>query len=168
MAARTFHINTEPHAASVGDVTLLFQPEVVGAEFASAYAELREVQKSVKGNKASSTKHAKDDDTSPETLLKLNQAMRSFLAGFMLPESAAVFNRFEVTHGKTVEAFATRELADARAEELGATDTVRDASLRLPDRILVALMEWVAELYGSAGDAEGKTDGPGGQSSASS
>lgn len=165
MATKSFAINTEPHVADVGGTQLLFQPEVVGAEFAQAYAELREVQKSVKGNKASSTKHAKDDDTSPETLLKLNHAMRSFLSGFMLPESAEIFSRHELTHKGEVQVFTSAEQAAAVAEELGVTNTLVDKSMRLPDRILVQLMEWVAELYGSADS--GKTDAPGGQSSAS-
>lgn len=135
MATKSFAINTEPHIADVGGTQLRFQAEVIGAEFAQAYAELRTVQQRVKGNKASSTKHAKDADLDPDVLVDLHNSMRKFVRGFLLPESHDTFD-----------------------------------SLRLPDRILVQLMEWVAELYGSGtdskdGDDAGKTDAPGGLSS---
>lgn len=131
MAEKTFEIRTEPHVASVGKTQLLFQAEVIGAEFAQAYGELRAVQQKVKGNKASSTKHAKEEATDPAVLIELHEAMRSFIRGFLLPESQTVFD-----------------------------------GLRLPDRILIALMEWTAELYGSgAGKDQAPADAPGGQSS---
>ncbi|WP_224281768.1 hypothetical protein [Streptomyces sp. LS1784] len=38
---RTFTINTEPHVAEIGDVELLFRPEVMGDEFPDAYTKLR-------------------------------------------------------------------------------------------------------------------------------
>lgn len=135
MATKAFAINTEPHVADVGGTLLRFQAEVIGAEFAQAYAELRTIQQRVKGTKASSTKHAKDESLDPEVLVDLHKGMRKFVRGFLLEESQASFD-----------------------------------SLRLPDRILVQLMEWVAELYGSgaSGDDDqdgGKADAPGGQSS---
>ena len=139
MATKSFAIRTEPHVADVGGTLLQFHAEVIGAEFAPAYAELRGVQQRVKGNKASSSKHAKDADMDPAVLVDLHNAMKKFVRGFLLPESQTVFD-----------------------------------GLRLPDRVLVQLMEWTAELYGSGTDADGddagdvgKTDAPGGPSTVS-
>lgn len=124
MATKSFAINTEPHVAKIGDVEISFQAEVVGAEFAQAYAGLREAQKQIK---------AAGDDVSPEALIAVNTEMRAFVTGFMLPESREVFNE-----------------------------------MRIPDRVLVQLLEWVAELYGGGGGSkENPTDAPGGPSSAS-
>lgn len=130
MASRSFALNTTPHEATVGSVTLLFEPEVIGAEFAEAYEQLRDVQQKVKGaggSKASSTKHARAESVDAGVLGELSDAMRKFVGTFLLEESQAAF-----------------------------------ADLRLPDRILVQLMEWVAELYGSG---SGNLDAAGGTSS---
>ncbi|QBZ73489.1 hypothetical protein SEA_MISCHIEF19_4 [Streptomyces phage Mischief19] len=130
MAERSFAINTEPHVFNVGDVKLLLQPEVVGAEFATAYADLRKVQTRVQQSqklaKASSTKHkaAEADGIDADVLTDLHEAMRSFLRRFMLPASQEVFD-----------------------------------GLRLPDRILVAMLEAAAELYGTTGDEPRPTGG---------
>lgn len=116
MATRTFEIRTEPHLATIGEDTLAFTPEVIGADFAQAYDKLRQVQSKVKAaqaGKASSTKHAKEDGIGSDVLSELSAAMREFVGGFLMPESVTVF-----------------------------------AAMRLPDRILIQLMEWVAELYG--------------------
>jgi hypothetical protein len=118
MATKNFAINTEPHTAVIGDTTLRFQAEVSGAAFAQAYAGLREAQKQVK---------EAGDEIDPDLLLAVNAEMRAFLAGFMLPESAKVFDE-----------------------------------MLLPDRVLVQLLEWVAELYGG-----GSGNAAGGSSSAS-
>lgn len=108
MASKSFAINTEPHRAEIGEHTLLFQPEVVGAAFAEAYSGLRDAQKKVKDA---------GDDIGPDVLLAVNAEMRAFLARFMLPESAELF-----------------------------------ATLKLPDRVLVQLLQWVAELYGGGAE----------------
>lgn len=121
MASKSFAINTEPHVADVGGTELKFQPEVIGAEFAQAYAGLRAVQSKVKGNKASSTKHAKEESLDPSVLVEVHEAMRTFIRRFLVEESHAAFD-----------------------------------TLRLPDRILVQLLEWVAELYGGG---SGNDDG---------
>ena len=71
--SRTFEIRTEPHEAIIGPHTLLLEPEVVGTEFATAYATLREVQRKVKGaqaSKGSSTKHAKGDGLNAERVVR--------------------------------------------------------------------------------------------------
>jgi hypothetical protein len=127
VATKSFAINTEPHLADVGGTVLKFQPEVIGADFAQAYAELRTVQAKVKGNKASSTKHAKEENLDPAVLVEVHDAMRAFIRRFLLEESYAAFD-----------------------------------TLRLPDRILVQLLEWTAELYGG-----GSGNGRGGSSSES-
>ncbi len=116
MATKTFEIRTQPHEAVIGPHTLLLEPEVIGSEFAQAYAAIREVQSKVKGaqaSKGSSTKHAKADGLDADVLTELSEAMRAFVRRFMLPDSQAVFD-----------------------------------GMRIPDRILVKLMEYVAELYG--------------------
>lgn len=105
MASKSFAINTSPHEAVIGDHTLLFKPEVNGAGFAGAYSGLREAQKSLTDA---------GDDVQGQDLIAVNEAMTSFLAGFMLDESAKLF-----------------------------------ATLDLPSRVLVQLIEWVSTLYGS-------------------
>lgn len=121
---RTFEIRTEPHEAVIGSDKLLFEPEVIGSEFAQAYEALKIVQKKVndaKGSKASSTKPAKADSLDASVLSELSAAMRDFVSKFLLAESRPVFD-----------------------------------GLRLPDRVLVQLMEYVAELYGGgSGNAAG-------------
>ena len=128
--SRTFEIRTDPHEAVIGPHTLLLEPEVVGAEFAQAYAALREVQRKVKAAepaKGSSTKHAKGDGLNAEVLIELSEAMRVFVRKFMLPDSQTVFD-----------------------------------GMKVPDRVLVKLMEYVAELYGGG---SGNQDADGGTSS---
>lgn len=117
MAEKTFAINTAPHVATIGDVKLQFEPEVIGAAFAEAYSELKTAQQGVKDA---------GDDVGPAELKAVNEGMRAFLRRFMLPETQQTF------------------------------DTVR-----LPDRILVQLMEWVAGLYGggSGNDHGGPSSG---------
>lgn len=128
MAEKTFVINEDPHVANVGQHRLLFVPEVAGAAFAEGYAALVEVQQKVSAGKAaksSSTKHAKAENFDPKLLTELNDGMRNFLSGLMLPESQELF-----------------------------------ATLMLPDRILVSLLEWVAELYGGGtGNGDGGSSG---------
>lgn len=128
--SRTFEIRTEPHEAIIGPHKLLLEPEVIGSEFAQAYAEIRTVQAKVKaaqGNKASGTKHAKADGLDADVLTELSSAMRGFVRRFMLPDSQTVFD-----------------------------------GMRVPDRVLVKLMEYVAELYGGG---SGNQDAAGGTSS---
>lgn len=125
MATRTFNINTEPHQAVIGDTTLLFQPEAVGSDFVGAYTKLRDVQARLTGSKPSSTKHAKAEDISPESLRDVSDAMRGFVRGFLMTESHEDFD-----------------------------------GMRLPDRILLQLVEYAAELYGGGSgnqDADGGT-----------
>lgn len=114
---RVFEIRTEPHRAVIGAETLLFEPEAVGAEYVTLYAELQRKQEEVSAKtaprKASSTKHAKPVVDDLSNLIELEEAMRNFLASFMLAESKLVFHQ-----------------------------------MRLPQRILIELIEWIGELYG--------------------
>lgn len=154
---KTIKINTEPHECEVGPHTLLFQPEIYGDDFLDNYSQLQEIQKEFSG--------ADLNEVSGTRLRGLYTEMRAFLARLMTDECADRFNRFEVhAEGKPVVAFRTREGADAHAEKIGATDRIKDESIRLPDRVLVELMEWVVELYGSG---EGSGSRPTGSSSAS-
>lgn len=123
---RVFEIRTEPHTARIGGAALLFQPEVIGSEFMTAYAKLREAQRKVTGSKGNSSKPARAEDTSPETLAEVTAAMHSFIRGLLLPESVPAYD-----------------------------------ALRLPDRVLIELIEWTAELYGGG---TGKSPAAGGTS----
>lgn len=159
MASKTFTLNTEPHLAEIGEHKLYFLPEVYGDEFLDAYNRLVEAQKGLAGSDPS--------ETSTDELRLMYQEMRTFLARLMADESARTFCRFEVvplSGGEHLGPYLSREEADEAALEVAGGATVEDRSLRLPDRILVQIMEWVVELYG------GKTGGdsrPTGSSSAS-
>lgn len=116
MARKSFALRTEPHVAEIGDVELLFRPEVMGDEFLDGYVRLREAQKRVDS-----------EGSDLEALREVSRVMREFLAGLMLPESAATF-----------------------------------AGMRLPDRVLVELLEWTAELYGGGSGGDRPTGSSGG------
>lgn len=118
MAEKTFAINTEPHVINIGTAKLLLEPEVIGAEFAEAYAGLKVAQKQITDA---------GDNVGSEELLAVNEGMRSFLRRFMLADSKEEFDH-----------------------------------LILPDRILVQMLEFVAQLYGG-----GSGNAPGGSSSES-
>ncbi|WP_432001630.1 hypothetical protein [Streptomyces sioyaensis] len=139
---RQFTLNTDPHVAEIGETELLFQPEVMGDEFLDAYEDLQEAQKrlGVDVNNLAGT--------DPDKLRSVVRSLRLFLARLMLPESAAEFVRWEVIRdGKVVDSFGTPEEADEHAAQLKGA-TVKDVGMRLPDRVLVELLEWAVELYG--------------------
>lgn len=142
---RQFTLNTTPHVAEIGSTELLFQPEVMGDEFLDAYSELQEAQKSLGvdlNNLAG---------VAPDKLRKVVWSLRLFLARLMLPESAIQFVWWEVVKGgKTVESFGTSEEAEEHAGGLKGA-TVKPGWMRLPDRVLVQLLEWAVELYGGGG-----------------
>ncbi|MEV5929909.1 hypothetical protein ACPCSG_27000 [Streptomyces cellulosae] len=147
MATRDFAVRTETHVATLGDLgELHFVPEVVGTEFLDGYQKVQEAQEAL-GGEQDLTK------MDPKVLRQVYAAMRLFLSGLMTPESAEKFLRFEVVKGGKVAAhFRTQEEADEHAKELGGTARVRNASMRLPDRVLMDLMEWTTELYGGGND----------------
>lgn len=88
MAQKTFHINTDPHVATVGEYQFLFQPEANGAKFATAYEGLKEAQSVVAATKG--------DGVTAEGLRSVSAAMRTFLATFLMPESAALFSSVDL------------------------------------------------------------------------
>ncbi|MEU5834466.1 hypothetical protein ABZ820_12450 [Streptomyces diacarni] len=143
MATKDFALNTEPHVAQVGDTALEFQPEVMGDDFMDAYSELRDAQQAIGVNL--------DDlaGVDPAQLRQVSRALRGFLGHLMLPESAELITRLDVVKaGKVVGSFATVEDAEeAAAKVKGGGARVVDG-LRLPDRVLAELLEWVVELYG--------------------
>ncbi|MEU7323431.1 hypothetical protein ABZ682_23195 [Streptomyces griseoviridis] len=147
MATKDFAVRTEPHVARLGDLgELHFVPEVFGDEFLDGYNQIQDAQRSL-GNEDDLTK------MEPEALRKVYGSMRDFLGRFLTAESDERWRRFEVVKAsKVVGHFRTRAEADERAAALGGTARVQDESMRVPDRILVELLEWTTELYGGGND----------------
>lgn len=148
---KTITLNTEPHEAVVGPHTLLFQPEMYGDEFLDAFSRLQDVQK----------KLGDVSELSGESVRGLYAEMRFFLARLMVPDSAAEFSRHEVTalDGTVHSVHIDREEAESAALEHADGATVEDKSVRLPDRVLVELMEWVVQLYGGGGGGGSRPTG---------
>ncbi|MEV6740474.1 hypothetical protein AB0N14_27390 [Streptomyces sp. NPDC051104] len=143
MATRDFTVRTENHVANLGELGKLeFVPEVFGDEFLDGYSKVQDAQKAL-GEETDLTK------MDPAVLRGVYGSMREFLASLMTSESADRFLRFEVIKGgKPVAHFRTRAEADEHAAELTGTVRVEDKSMRLPDRVLMELLEWTTELYG--------------------
>ncbi|UJV42993.1 hypothetical protein [Streptomyces sp. AMCC400023] len=160
MARKSFAMNREPHVADLGDGTELhFVPEVYGDRFLDAYGDLKEAQAAL------GAEDKEISELSGDRLRSLYGAIRTYLAKMMTDESAAIFNRYEVSQaGTVVEVFQVEELALTCCEGLGGGARVIDKSLRLPDRVLIELMEWSLELYG--GGAKARPTGPSKGSSA--
>ncbi|MFI2312577.1 hypothetical protein [Streptomyces sp. CB00072] len=111
MATKSFAINKTPHIAEIGDdLELAFEPEVMGDEFMDAYQRLRDTQRQ---------SGVDLDDLSGvdgADLRRVTRAVRVFLGGLMLPESAALMLRLDVVvEGKVVESFEDLDVALARA-----------------------------------------------------
>lgn len=144
MARHKFAINTEPHVAEIGDdIELLFKPEVMGDEFLEAWDRLESTFDRLGVEKA-------DPQGAPADVLKTaTAAVRTFLAGFMLPESAKVYAWWEVRDkaGKVIAGSGDVEEADRQAAKVKGA-TVVDVGLRLPDRVHLQLMDWIKEVYG--------------------
>ncbi|MCX5326275.1 hypothetical protein [Streptomyces sp. NBC_00120] len=152
--SRTFTLNTTPHVATVGETELLFQPEVMGDEFLDAYESLQDSQQSL-GVDVNNLAAA-----DPENLRAVVRSLRLFLARLMLPESAQTFAQWEVVkNGQAVSTHATPDEAAQAASEVKGATTVKDAGMRLPDRVLVELLEWVVELYGGGQRPTGLSSG---------
>lgn len=157
MARKQFTLQHEPHVAEVGDIELYFKPEIYGDEFLDAYSALQDTHREL------GTDLNDLNSLSGDKLRALYGTMRTFLKELMTEESAKQFIRFEVVKaGKTVEAFGSREEAEEHAAGLKSGAKVVDKSMRLPDRILVQLLEWTIEIYG------GSDSRPTGSSTASS
>lgn len=142
MATKKFALNTQPHEAEIGDVTLLFRPEVMGDEFLDAYGRLQETNRHLNVDIA---------DMANVDLTKVRRvsvSLRVFLASLMLPESAEIFARWDVVAGgEVLSSHTDPDEAEAAAAARSDAEVV-DESMRLPDRVLIELMEWVVELYG--------------------
>lgn len=141
---KSFALNTDPHVADVGGTELSFQPEVMGEEFMDAYLLLRDAQKLLKTGKGED-----ETDLDPTSVRNANRALRTFLAELMVPESAELFSKVDVLKGgKVLESFPTRDAGEAYAAKVKGGGAKVVDSVRLPDRVLVELMEWTVDLYG--------------------
>ncbi|MEU6594807.1 hypothetical protein ABZ923_37370 [Streptomyces sp. NPDC046881] len=145
MATRDFAVRTENHVANLtGLGTLEFVPEVFGDEFLDGYSRVQEAQRAI-GGEEDLTK------MDPATLREVYGSMREFLGSLMTPESAERWLRFEVIKGaKLVDHYRSRAQAEEKAAEEGGR--VVDKSMRVPDRVLLELLEWTVELYGGGND----------------
>jgi hypothetical protein len=142
VATRTFTLNTEPHIAVVGDVELKFQPEVYGDEFLDAYERLQEA------NRRLGVDVTNLSGVDPAKLRATVRSLRGFLARLMLPESAPIIARWDVvSKGKVLGTYTDPEEAEEHVARVKGAE-LRDESMRLPDRVLVQLLEWAVELYG--------------------
>lgn len=145
---KTFALNTEPHVAEIpGVADLEFIPEAMGDEFLDAYQEMRQTQRERTGVDVDKVRDGADVDG----LRKVTGALRIFLSRLMLPASAELITRVDVVRaGAVLETFQTWEAAAEYAETAG--DGARPVwGLRLPDRILVQLLDWTVELYAGGG-----------------
>ncbi|MFF4733324.1 hypothetical protein ACFY3M_50635 [Streptomyces mirabilis] len=147
MATKDFAVRTEPHVANLGPLgELRFVPEVFGDEFLDGYTQVQAAQAALSGEQDLTKME-------PDALRDVYSSMRGFLSRLMTPESAERFLRFEVVKsGKVVDHYRSRDEAEAKAAELGPTARVEDKSLRVPDRVLIELLEWTTELYGGGDD----------------
>lgn len=139
MATKSFAVNTTPHVAQVGEVMLSFVPEANGSDLVEGYAKLRAAQAGV------------NLEESPESAKDLFRALRTFLAGLMLPESATLLMTLDVVSedGEALGSFLDPAEAEKEAAKYRAAKVVD--RLPLPSRVLTELMEWVIEvLAGSA------------------
>lgn len=116
---RVFEIRTEPHRAVIGQNTLLFQPEADGAEFVSAYGKLQQKQE-----EAASLEKPRKASSTKHAKSPLSETELSTVA---------------VLEAAMRDFLAEFLLPDSRDVFKG---------LKLPQRVLIELIEWVAELYG--------------------
>lgn len=145
MARKTFTLNDTPHEAEIPSlgVVLKFVPEVMGDEFLDAYAEMREAQRRESGVDVEDL-----DAGDVEQLRKVTGSLRVFLSRLMLPESAALITRVDVVRGgEVLESFPSWEEAQAYAAGVKGGGARPVWALRLPDRLLLQLLDWTLELY---------------------
>lgn len=143
MARKSFALNTEPHVAEVGAVELKFVPEVMGDEFLDGYAALIEQQRELGAGSGDISQ------IDAGRLRGIVTELRSFLGNLMMPETRELFFRFVVQQrGKKPAVFTSRDEAEAHAAGLTGSVSVKDESMQLPTRVLMELLEWVAEIYG--------------------
>lgn len=145
MAEKSFAIQTTPHLAKIGDVTLSFVPEANGSELIQNYSKLRKIQKGV------------NLEDHPEEALKVIRAAREFLGSLMLDESQKIFTTLDVKMGdQVIGSFTTMEAAEKHASEfVGAKIVDR---FPLPQRVMTELTEWALEILGGGGRPTGSSN----------
>ncbi|MGC4947697.1 hypothetical protein ACLQ2N_16065 [Streptomyces sp. DT224] len=149
MARKSITLNTEPHVVEIGDIELLFEPEVMGDEFVEAFSDFREAVLTANGVDLDDM-----ETLTPENLRTVASGMRTFLARLMLPDSAALFTRVDVVAGDGEVLASFQDWDEAQAFVDGLTEQTGKArwGLRLPDRVIVEIMEFVVGLYGGGAD----------------
>lgn len=145
MAEKSFSIQTEPHLAKIGDVTLSFVPEANGSELIQNYSKLRKIQQSV------------NLEENPEDALKVIRAAREFLGSLMLPESQELFTTLDVVadDGKILASFRSMERAEAEAARYVEAKIVD--RFPLPQRVMTKLTEWALEVLGGGARPTGSS-----------
>jgi len=83
---RSFALATEPHTADIGGTEILFHPEIPADEFLDAYELVREASQAARS----------PETVTADQLRDANRAVRTFLCGLMLPESADVFEEMKL------------------------------------------------------------------------
>lgn len=145
MATKSFSLNTDPHIAEIGDaIELLFLPEVMGDEYLDHYGALTERYQSLGIDLKNPT------GMDAKTLRAASAGVRDFLVELMVPESAKEFSQWDVVDGKgkVVASFLRNSEATAKAEK-AKDHAVVFAGMRLPDRVIIELLEWSMTLYGA-------------------
>ena len=139
---KSFALNTEPHVAEIGaDLELQFQAEVMGDEYLDAYAEFREAQQSESGVDVDELQSG-----DVEQLRKVTGGLRIFLARLAVPETAALLTRVDVVKGgEVLKSF--QSWGEAAEHAAGIDGAKPQWGLRLPERVLLQLLEWTVELY---------------------
>lgn len=159
---KSFALATEPHVAEIPSLSLElhFLAEVMGDEYLDAYAEMRDRQKAESGVDVDDLEGA-----DVEKVKAASSGLRVFLSRLMLPESAELITRVDVVRGgKVVNSFQSWDEAKEHAAKVKGGGARPVWALRLPDRVLVELLEWTVELY--TGGRRPPTS-PGGSSTAS-
>ncbi|TDC23417.1 hypothetical protein E1265_12835 [Streptomyces sp. 8K308] len=152
MARKAFALHTEPHIADVGGTELAFQPEVMGDQFVTNYEAL---QNRLEDGGVDLNNLA---GVTASAMRMTTTAIRMFIASVMVPESASMFARWDVVRdGQVLATFQNPDDAGELAADTQGAEVV-DASMPLPDRILVGLLEWAIELYGGGRPPTSSTD----------
>lgn len=140
---KSFALHTDPHVAEIGNLELLFSPEVMGDEFMDAFTEMRAKQ-------AEQGVDVTDPAAEGQTMKRASRAAREFLARF-LAEDADRFTALRVVRqdGSEVGTYPTLDEANQAAAEVEGGARVVDV-IPLPARVLVELLHWTVELYGGA------------------
>ncbi|EHM25967.1 hypothetical protein SPW_5634 [Streptomyces sp. W007] len=114
MATEGFALNTEPPVAAIGDTELLFQPEVMGDDLMDGYVVLRDAQQAI-GVDIDNL-----ENLDSQAIRNIAVALREFLARLMLPESAELITRLQVSQaGRMLDTFTDRAEAEVWPSRCG-------------------------------------------------